>query len=589
MSRRAKYRRQERNNRRPLSDNEIVRLNDQRALPADHPSYTKRSTINASLDTSLQAIDVVKRSDTDPYLERELSSHPGKTSELSWRQLLVGMACAADEVPSYRRTDLCAVLNGLEARAAYELGLCDRTTRKIVSYNVVDKQCLRLEKALREGWLDKDGTYCDKDWFCRSFVKANISPEQAKQVSAIALDSTFMDAWAVKFGFPEGAPRPDPPSADPDATLGHRSATGKKTARVDLGYDLHMGTPVRSSGWKGRIDNANLGDPVLLIAAHMVLNSASVGVAKGGLQVVDNIREIFPHVCEVVADRGYSMKPVNFNRVLHKQGINVVMDYKKNKRNKADQRCFGRKNHQLIEHCGTFFPVWMPTNFRTPPKGLTGKKLTQWYDNRDIYRYSQTKKYDDGRIQFECPQCAGRIRTNLKTKKKNVKANKNAPRITLSHNATYCCPGKVTIPVEGLDYYQTHPYGTTAWKESYGRRPQIENLNGILKDKDGLSDGWCRAFLNEPRFIGSVMLGVAHMMRENRQAWISQNKQALTNNNGSDTSVAANGSDTSVAANGSDTSAAPDDSGDNDQPSLDQHPAGAENTDSIELSRDKPP
>ena len=586
MSRRAECRRQVRNSRRPLSGNEIVRLNDQRALPKDHPSYTKRSTIDVSLDTSLHAIDVVERSGTAPIVERELRSHPGKTSELSLTALLVAIELCAETSQSYRRTDLCAVLNGLDARAAFKLGLCDRTTRKIVSYNVVDKQCLRLEKALRAGWLHKDGTNCDKDWFCRCFVEANITPEQAEQVTAIALDSTFVRTWAAKSRYPEGAPPPD--TADPDATWGHRSGTGKHKARIDVGYDLHMGTPVRSSHWKGRIDNANLGDPMPLIAAHMVLTSAGIGVAFAGVQAVENIRKIFPHVNEVVADRGYSTKPVDFNRVLHKQGINVVMDYKTDKRNKAKQRCFGRKPHRLIEHCGTFLPVWLPKNLYTPPKDFADEKLTEWYDNRAIYRYSATP-LGGGSFQFVCPQCSGRITSNLKTRNKNVEVNKTAPYIHIKNNEAYCCPGKVTIGVEKLDYYQKIPYGTTAWKQSYGRRPQIENLNSILKDKNGLSDGWCRAFRNEPRFIGSVMLGVAHMMRENKPAWISQNKQALTNSNGSGTSAAANDSDTSVAENGSDTSVAANDSDDNDQPGLDQPPTGAENTDSIERSRDKPP
>ncbi len=178
MSHRAEYRRQERNNRRPLSVNEIADLNDQRALPEDHPSYTKRSTINAPLFTSLQAIDVVERSGVVPYLERRLRSHPGQTAELSLTALLVAMFCAAEISWSYRRADLCAVLHGLEAQAAYKLGLCSRTARKELRYSVVVKQCLRLEKALHAGWVDEDGTNCDNDWLCRCFVEANITPNK---------------------------------------------------------------------------------------------------------------------------------------------------------------------------------------------------------------------------------------------------------------------------------------------------------------------------------------------------------------------------------------------------------------------------
>ena len=37
--------------------------------------------------------------------------------------------------------------------------------------------------------------------------------------------------------------------------------------------------------------------------------------------------------------------------------------------------------------------------------------------------------------------------------------------------------------MEHLDRYQPIPHGTTAQKKSYNRRNQIENLNGILRNK----------------------------------------------------------------------------------------------------------
>ena len=100
---------------------------------------------------------------------------------------------------------------------------------------------------------------------------------------------------------------------------------------------------------------------------------------------------------------------------------------------------------------------------------------------------------------------------------------KNAPFVARTDDAEYCCPGRVTVPVEYLDRYQSIPYGTTAWKKSYGRRNQIENLNGILRNKGSLDDRWCHALGNSARFIGSVMLGVAHLLRETKQAWLNAN------------------------------------------------------------------
>ena len=127
--------------------------------------------------------------------------------------------------------------------------------------------------------------------------------------------------------------------------------------------------------------------------------------------------------------------------------------------------------------------------------------------------------FDDGSIQLQCPQCAGRIRSNLKTRNRKAKPNKKAPFIVRTDDAEYCCPGKVTIPLAELDHYQSIPYGTTAWKKSYNRRNQIENLNGMLRDKGGLEDKWCRSLGLGARFVGSVMVTVAHGMRETRPEW----------------------------------------------------------------------
>ena len=178
----------------------------------------------------------------------------------------------------------------------------------------------------------------------------------------------------------------------------------------------------------------------------------------------------------------------------------------------------GRNKHELIEHCGTFLPVWLDENLHRPDPALTGKKLRAWYDRRAKFRYSATP-LDGGSIQMQCPQCAGRIRSNLKTRNPNAKPNKTVPFIVRTDDAEYCCVGRVTIPVEELDHYQLIPYGTTAWKQSYNRRNQIENLNGMLRDKGGLADRWCRSLEIGARLVGSVMMLVAHGMRETRPEW----------------------------------------------------------------------
>ncbi len=64
----------------------------------------------------------------------------------------------------------------------------------------------------------------------------------------------------------------------------------------------------------------------------------------------------------------------------------------------------------------------------------------------------------------------------------------------LSIEDEYCCLGLASVSLALLDSFQHIPYGTLAWKQSYGRRNIIEKSNAMLKDKGGLNAGWCRAF-----------------------------------------------------------------------------------------------
>ena len=529
MSRRHEDRRAERQHLRrdlPLTAAEIVRLNAQRTLPPDHPSAQKHYFKSPPQDLVWHAIDVVEASGVLPYLQRRLRCHPGRTSALPLQALLVALVAAAFEVPSYRRADVCAVLHGIEAEPAHQLGLCSRVARTLFPYNVIDKQLLRLERALTAGWVDPDGTRCGQDWFAHSMLKANIAPDLAEKITAVALDSTFLLAWAVPYGYPEGEQPPGGRrSADPDARFGHRSATAKRKAGKRLGFDLHVVCGVRGSKkWSGNPKNPSLKeDTVSLVPLHMKLVPANPDVAPIAIECIEWAKQIAPDIEEVIADPMYTMKYARLNRRLHAEALRVVMKLDKTELTKVRELMLGDHDHRLIEHCGTFFPWWLPEELRTPPDGLKGKKRRRWFDRRARYRYSIDQILSDGSVRMMCPQCAGRIRSNLKTRNPRARPNREAPYITRTDGAEYCCPGRVTVPVEHLDRYQAIPYGTTAHKKSCGRRNQIENLNGILRNKGGLEDRWCHALGSGARFVGSVMMGVAYLLGETKQAWQDRN------------------------------------------------------------------
>ncbi len=176
-------------------------------------------------------------------------------------------------------------------------------------------------------------------------------------------------------------------------------------------------------------------------------------------------------------------------------------------------------------------PRMASRKWHIPPQDLTCKALEQWYNDRAKYRWTPIGKGKNGAIRFRCPQCDGRVITNAKTwrhRHRPHKPNPDTPYVG-PIKTEYCCTGTVTIPVEKLDTYQLIPYGTTAWKNSYNRRTQIENLNGIIKDRGALKNGWCRTFGLAPHNLGLLALLIANNLR---QAMKHENLRPSAESNG---------------------------------------------------------
>lgn len=190
------------------------------------------------------------------------------------------------------------------------------------------------------------------------------------------------------------------------------------------------------------------------------------------------------------------------------------------------------RNRQTLRlNCGTFFPEWLEEKWHVPPPHLTGKDLEQWFVDRAKYRWVPIGKGKNGAIRFRCPQCSGMVMTSAKTwrhRHRRATPNPDIPYVGPIEDE-YCCWGTVTIPVEELDTYQQIPFGTPAWKKSYARRVQIENLNGIAKDKGGLKNGWCRALGLAAHNLGLLALLAAHNLR---QALKHQHRQHPEEENG---------------------------------------------------------
>ena len=148
---------------------------------------------------------------------------------------------------------------------------------------------------------------------------------------------------------------------------------------------------------------------------------------------------------------------------------------------------------------------------------LTKEETTEWHNERAKLRMRVNRGLAGGGVELECPQCAGSVITQLKTRNSKVKVAKSALHVTadVEHlgDIEYCCDGLLSVGVELLDRFQEIPHGTTAQQKRYDRRPQIENINGMVKDKGGFSDGWCRSFRDGARATSTIIAAFAHNLR----------------------------------------------------------------------------
>ena len=530
--------------KRWLNRKETDLINDARCLPDDHSSSDVEEPIWSVPRQTKPVLDVIRESGLLPELEKRLSGHPGKQSRLSIGALLLGIILAAGLKNSYRRADICAVLNGLDAKVGYELGLWSPEDIRPIAYDAVRKQIKRLEDGLDEGWTGRDGTPRDLAWFCHTFIAATIPHKYRQMIEAISLDSTVSPTWAITHDYRkekdalaeyqlESLETPDLPEPElpapttsqtrkvgkrgPDGRIQrskdfaarptYKSATSNEPAHIVVGYDVHLATAVRSVTWTGDPNKVAFGPAPPAFITSISVAPGATNPGPIGVGIVEQSLRIAPRLGEVVLDRGYSTKREKFVRPLHALGINVVMDYTSTDIDHPKLIKVGRKGQRLLASCGDLFSPWLPEDKQIPPENAD----PDWYADRALWRWKPNQNLQNGGKQFLCPQCAGKVATTAKTR---ITRAPNSDGPFLSIEDEYCCLGLASVSLALLDSFQRIPYGTLAWKQSYGRRNIIEKSNAMLKDKGGLQAGWCRAFGLAAHTIGALALAVVHNLKE---------------------------------------------------------------------------
>lgn len=377
-------------------------------------------------------------------------------------------------------------------------------------------------------------------------LAATIPEKRLRQATAIAIDQTAFPTFfrtrdfrkqkdvdeAVAQALRETGKIPDDielgpdgkliRGADYDARAGHRSASAATNhkAVTFVGYQVGVAVLVRSASWSGQPDHCTLGPEIPPYIVGLSVDAASDDVGLIGQRLVSDVLNILPGLREVIADRGFTQNRKTFNRPLHRWGLDLVMDYKV--KTAARTRALLVGTHQFgthqwpqrLELCGgALFPTWMPPMFRNT-KGLTKKYRNIRLENRARWRWSRVKRNADGSTQFRCPQCSGRIVTNLTTHN-GRKPNKSAVSVQVPLTGE-CCNGLTTVPVKNLDLWQPIPWGTTAWKTSYSRRNQVESVNGTLRINGGFSYDSCRAKGLAAHIFAALALAVAYNLKLQR-------------------------------------------------------------------------
>ena len=543
----------------------------QKKLPKDHTSTITRKPRYTMAHEARPVLNAINRSGLVPILEHRLRNHPGRPSRISITALLLCMVLNAELNATYMRADICSVFNGLDPQIGYELGLWDPDGFTLISYTMVAKQVKRLERALEETWVTSDNVFCTVDWFCHTFIKATIPRRLRRACASISLDWSSLSTYArTRTYISEETAREQQDEqdetqdsepgvergADTHARAGYQTATNKRKAGKFVGYNAFISTLAPNYYWAGQLDEISIGETPPPFITGIAVIPANAHIGPPGLNTVLNCQDILPELEQAIVDPGFSEKLQNFNRPLHQMGIDVVMEYGKGKVPKSAPIKAGRPVQQVIAYAGMILAKYTPQHLLSISKNATYQEIEENSADLFKYRWTPIAILPDGSIRFRCPQCGGKVKTNAKTRahynkdgtlKRHLRKPDSTGPFVGPIDDEYCCQGTVTIPVDKLDTYQRIPWGTPAWFARYGRRNQIENVNGMIKDRHGLQDGWCRVLNQTGNTLGLLFLAIAHNLRE-RNRYEHRQQQTTAHQQPVDTETPPNQTETAAQA-----------------------------------------
>lgn len=352
-------------------------------------------------------------------------------------------------------------------------------------------------------------------------------PSHLPEMTALALDATGIQSWAIgksnrrAGGLPDDAGSDDEPdntfaaeaankslrAYDADAAWGYRTKTYSNGSSSVFGYTMVsiVGIP----------DVGDIKDRAPILTQGIRLRPANSGVVEPGLALIDSYTDTSPRLAEVLNDRAWSYALAEqWAYPLRARGIEQVLDLHPNDRGARDFE--GIRMVDGAPHCPSMpddlVNIARPARFSVGElrKNATAEQVRQ-HDadtqalaefrakvaERQTWSFRRVAGPDaNGKERWECPAQAGkRICANCPLSQMFDESTPAVDDPPTGADQPKCCtqrtvtiPGNVTPKIRQRLYW-----GSDEWITSFNRRTYVEGSYGNMKNPntENITRGWC--------------------------------------------------------------------------------------------------
>lgn len=403
--------------------------------------------------------------------------------QLSVRTLLLGILFAlADGRPAHL-TRVHTALTALPADDRRRLGVTVdwRDGAHTLTYRQVEYTFARVVTALGNDANDGAPSTTLAE-IVDALLEATIPPAVADTSTAVAVDWSDVESFA-KAPLTDGGP-----TADPDASWGHRRGDGPgERHQLFYGYYLSAATMVREE----------TGPTIPELVRRVGLTACAVDPAQAIVPILERLHHTGVVVGDVLADSGYAHRTAqHFMAPLRQIGAQLVMDLHPSDRGP-------KGTHQGAVACnGNLYCPCTPRRLlelAPAARAATPDELAA-HDTAT----AETGRYKLGRITTNdgdgyhrvcCPAVMGKLRCPLRPDSMNAPHSRPEILDPPEHPPACCTQKTITVPpAVNAKTGQKHDYPSTAWRRSYTRRTAVERSYSTVKDpaSNDVSRGWCR-------------------------------------------------------------------------------------------------